>query len=306
MPFLGMTRDELRQALEELDQAIFHHERWCEELNRTLVCRLAPDQRDVDENAHRHCRFGQWLYGPGAARLGRHPAFEEIAKAHERMHRAAKSLLDASTAGQTIELQRYERLVNALKEMRLEIANTKHELEDALLNIDPLSGAANRVGMLTKLREQHELVRRKAMACAIAMMDFDHFKGINDTHGHSAGDQVIAKTSQMILRNMRPYDALYRYGGEEFLIALPNTELAAARDILERLRGAIADMSFIDERGQEFHVTASFGLTMLDPDVPVERSIERADSALYAAKAAGRNRIVVWEPAMAQASSRPR
>jgi len=174
------------------------------------------------------------------------------------------------------------------------------------LNIDPLSGAANRVGMLTKLREQHELVRRKAMACAIAMMDFDHFKGINDTHGHSAGDQVIAKTSQMILRNMRPYDALYRYGGEEFLIALPNTELAAARDILERLRGAIADMSFIDERGQEFHVTASFGLTMLDPDVPVERSIERADSALYAAKAAGRNRIVVWEPAMAQASSRPR
>lgn len=299
MPFPGLSPDEMRKALTELDQALFNHEQWCEELNRTLICRLPPDRRDIDNQAHRNCRFGQWLYRSGAQHLAQHAAFKEIESFHERMHRAAADMLESSMRGQEVPLDRYERFINALKQMRLETLTTKRELEDALHNLDPLSGAANRIGMLIKLREQQALVARKLQSCAIAMMDFDHFKRINDTYGHAAGDQVIVRVSQLILRTLRPYDMLFRYGGEEFLICVPNTDLDAACALLERLRQEIAAMKFENGHGGSFTITASFGVTLLDPDMSAEQSIERADQALYAAKATGRNRVTVWDLSMA-------
>ena len=298
MPFPGLTQDEMRSTLDELDRAIFHHEQWHEDLNRTLICRLSPDRRDVNEDAHHNCRFGQWLYGPACKHLAQHPGIKEIESVHERMHRSAKEMLDVSSAGQQVALDRYERFVNALRQLHLEILTTKRELEDTLYNLDPLSGAASRIGMLTKLREQQALVRRKVLTCSVAMMDIDHFKTINDIHGHVVGDRVIVATSQYILRHLRSYDTLFRYGGEEFLICEPNTDLKSSSDNLERLRAGIAAMRFDGARGQSFQITVSFGLTLLDPDVSVEQSIERADKALYAAKAAGRNRVLIWARSM--------
>jgi len=298
MPFPGLTQDEMRSTLDELDRAIFHHEQWHEDLNRTLICRLSPDRRDVNEDAHHNCRFGQWLYGPACKHLAQYPGLKEIECVHERMHRSAKEMLDVSSAGQQVALDRYERFVNALRQLHLEILTTKRELEDTLYNLDPLSGAASRIGMLTKLREQQALVRRKVLTCSVAMMDIDHFKTINDIHGHVVGDRVIVATSQYILRHLRSYDTLFRYGGEEFLICEPNTDLKSSSDNLERLRAGIAAMRFDGARGQSFQITVSFGLTLLDPDVSVEQSIERADKAVYAAKAAGRNRVLIWAPLM--------
>ena len=298
MPFPGLTQDEMRSTLDELDRAIFHHEQWHEDLNRTLICRLSPDRRDVNEDAHHNCRFGQWLYGPACKHLAQYPGLKEIESVHERMHRSAKEMLDVSSAGQQVALDRYERFVNALRQLHLEILTTKRELEDTLYNLDPLSGAASRIGMLTKLREQQALVRRKVLTCSVAMMDIDHFKTINDIHGHVVGDRVIVATSQYILRHLRSYDTLFRYGGEEFLICEPNTDLKSSSDNLERLRAGIAAMRFDGARGQSFQITVSFGLTLLDPDVSVEQSIERADKAVYAAKAAGRNRVLIWAPLM--------
>lgn len=298
MPFPGLTQDEMRSTLDELDRAIFHHEQWHEDLNRTLICRLSPDRRDVNEDAHHNCRFGQWLYGPACKHLAQHPGIKEIESVHERMHRSAKEMLDVSSAGQQVALDRYERFVNALRQLHLEILTTKRELEDTLYNLDPLSGAASRIGMLTKLREQQALVRRKVLTCSVAMMDIDHFKTINDIHGHVVGDRVIVATSQYILRHLRSYDTLFRYGGEEFLICEPNTDLKSSSDNLERLRAGIAAMRFDGACGQSFQITVSFGLTLLDPDVSVEQSIERADKALYAAKAAGRNRVLIWARSM--------
>lgn len=299
MPFPGLSPDDMRKALTELDQALFNHEQWCEELNRTLICRLPPDRRDIDDQAHKNCRFGQWLYRDGAKHLSQHAAFKEIEAFHMRMHRAAAEMLEGSTRGQEVPLDRYERFINAMKQMRLEVLTTKRELEDALYNLDPLSGAANRIGMLTKLREQQSLVARKLQSCAVAMMDFDHFKRINDTYGHSAGDQVIVRVAQLVRQNLRPFDTLFRYGGEEFLICTPHVDLDAACKLLERLRREIAAMTFDDGHGRSFAITVSLGVALLDPAVSTEESIERADKALYAAKSAGRNRVMVWDSSMA-------
>jgi diguanylate cyclase len=301
VPFPGLSRDDMRQALGELDQALFHHDQWCEALNRTLICRLSPDQRDIEEGAHRRCRFGQWLYGHGSGNLARHPGFTEIEGAHARMHDSARGLLAKAGDRAPISLDDYERFIAALKQMRLEVLTVKHELEDAIFNIDALSGAANRIGMLTKLREQQALARRKIHVCCIAMMDLDHFKNVNDTYGHAVGDRAIVAVARLVMAGLRPYDMFFRYGGEEFLICVVNADLEAGRDIVDRLRRDIAAMSIEGEGNSPFHMTASFGLTPLDPDISVEQSIDRADKALYAAKSAGRNRVVIWEPSMSEA-----
>ena len=153
----SLSPDLMRSSVAELEQALFNHEQWCEGLYSTLICRLPPDQRDMEVDAHRRCRFGQWYYGTGSIKLSSHRGFEEIAIEHQRMHQYAATLLNASTHRVPISVQDYERFDSALKRMRLEIATLKHDIEDALYNLDPLTGAASRIGMLTKLREEQEL-----------------------------------------------------------------------------------------------------------------------------------------------------
>jgi diguanylate cyclase len=298
MQISDLTHDELTKALSELDQALFHHEQWHEELNRTLICSLSPDQRDLEKDAHRNCRFGQWLYCGGPRGLATHPAFAEIEVLHQRLHNCARQLLIASANGEQISLQDYELFSNAVRQMRLEMLTTKHEIEDTIYNLDPLTGAASRIGMLTRLREQQALVKRKAQSCCVAMMDLDHFKNINDTYGHAMGDKVLSVLARHLKNQLRPYDMLFRYGGEEFLICLPSSDMKSGRDAVERLCQNLAAVHFKADGNTSFQVTVSFGLTLLDPDVSVETSIERADKALYAAKAAGRNCVRVWDASM--------
>lgn len=298
MSFPGWSQSEMRDSLEKLEQALFHHEQWYEALTRTVICNLSADQRDLDSDAQDKCRFGQWLYGPSAKKLASHPSFVEIESSHKRMHHCATEMLIASAQREPISLETYERFNNALEQMRLEVMTTKQELEDAIYNLDPLTGVANRIGMLTKLREQQALVQRQVHSCCVSMMDLDDFKGINDSYGHSTGDQVLVKCARHATAHLRPYDMLFRYGGEEFLICTPNADLKCGYDTIDRLRSDMAAISFEAADGSTFHVTASFGLALLDPDVSVEQSIARADQALLAAKSAGRNLVLVWTPSM--------
>jgi diguanylate cyclase len=298
MPIPNMSHEQMRSALKELEQAVYNHEQWAEGLFGTLICHLAPDRRDIGEAPHRTCRFGQWYYKSGIAALERYPGIAELGVEHERMHQYAASLLQSSMDGVPISIRDYERFVTALKRLRLEIATVQREIGDALYSIDPLTGTPGRIGMLTKLREQHELVKRRVHACTIAMMDLDQFKAVNDMYGHSVGDKVLIAFARYVMAHLRPYDKIFRYGGEEFLICLPDTDLQAGRDIIERFREELASLPFEAESKARFHVTVSSGLTLLDPDVSVEQAIDRADKALYAAKAAGRNLTLVWDETM--------
>jgi diguanylate cyclase (GGDEF)-like protein len=298
MAIPNMPDEQLRTALKELEQAVYNHDQWAETLYGTLICHLSPDDRDISREAHHICRFGQWYYkSGGAAAMSKHPGFAEIGIEHERMHQYAASLLRSSVDGAPISIKDYERFVTALKRLRLEIETVQHELEGALYNLDPLTGTPSRVEMLSKLREQREFVRR-SHPCVIAMMDLDLFKAVNDKHGHLAGDNVLICFSRYIMAHLRPYDKLFRYGGEEFLICLTDTDLETARTIVERLSVELASLPFEANGKESFTVTASFGLAALDPDLAVERSIDRADKALYAAKTKGRNCVVIWDASM--------
>ena len=178
------------------------------------------------------------------------------------------------------------------------LLTTKHELQRSILNLDPLTETANRADMLTKLREEQALARRKAHSTCIAMVDLDNFKSINDKYGHTVGDQVLVRFTHHMRSRMRSHDTIFRYGGEEFLICTPNTELEAGQAKMELLGKELAEIVIHREGHPPFTTTASFGVTVIDPDVSVQLSIERADKALYAAKAAGRNRTVIWSPSL--------
>ena len=300
-----MSDEIMRTALKQLEQALYNHENWAEALYGTLICRLTPDQRDISADAHRNCRFGQWYYTSGKAAFDRHPGVAEIGMEHEHMHQYATRLLRSSVEGLPILIEDYELFVTALKRLRLEVATVQRELEDALYNLDPLTGTPSRLGMLTRLREQHELVRREVHACTIAMIDLDHFKLVNDQYGHAVGDQVLIRLAHYVMSHLRPYDKIFRYGGEEFLVCMPDTDLRSGRDIIDRLREELAALPHDVNGKGAIHVTVSIGLTLLDPGTPVEQSMDRADRALYAAKAAGRNRIVTWDASMNASPANP-
>lgn len=292
------SKDEIRKAITILDQELFNHNQWMDTLQMTLVCRLRPDDRDLAEDAHRHCRFGQWYYSEGGEYFHSNQNFVELEAAHKAMHERAASLLGLSMQHEDISVAEYEQFLHEQRRMRLQMETLKHELEDEAFNMDALTGAFSRSGMLTRLREQQSLVKRGLESCVIVMMDIDHFKLVNDNCGHTAGDRVLAAFAKHVMSNTRPFDRLFRYGGEEFLLCAPHTDIKTAHDMIERIRSDLAQLAIENNGDAPLHITASFGLAQLDPDLPVVDSIDRADSATYAAKRAGRNRTMIWDPSM--------
>ena len=292
MPFSGLSREQKRSALNDLRQALFQHELWYENFNRTIICGQVPDERDLQDGANYSWPLGQWLHGVGASRLGLHPSFSQILAAHELMHRHAAIMLRIAAEHRSIPLEDYELFLSAQKQVRAQLVTIKHELEDALRNRDPLTGAGNHIAMLTTLRERQALAQRPT---CLVMMDLDHFKEVNDTYGHTLGDEFLVQYAEFVMSHLRPHDEFFRFGGEKFLYAALDAELEQGRAIAEQLREGLSNREFFVEGYLPLTVTASFGLAMLDPSAPVEQSIDRADHALHAAKAAGRDRIAIWE-----------
>ncbi|MDT9643409.1 MULTISPECIES: sensor domain-containing diguanylate cyclase [Pseudomonas] len=137
---------------------------------------------------------------------------------------------------------------------------------------------------------------RHGSSIALLMLDIDHFKSINDRHGHQAGDAVIKRVSELIHQHVRDSDVAGRYGGEEFAILLPHTDLAGARTLAERLRQSVEEQEVI-HNGQVIAFTISLGIACLDRPARDHRClIEWADQALYASKRAGRNRVSTYAP----------
>lgn len=285
----ALSGPDLQSAVAQLDQAIYNHDQWYKSLVRVLVSRLPPDAPDLVADAHTRCRFGQWYDSDAVGALRDLASFTALGEAHKSMHAGATRLLKRVQDNMPIAPPELDQFNNHLDHLRLELESLRRDLTDAAQNRDPLTDARNRASLLSDLREEHALVRRGLQECAISMIDIDHFKDVNDNHGHSTGDAVLRSIAHSLQTNLRSYDRLYRYGGEEFLLCSPQTSLDAAADLAERLRGVVAALSVTDGAGRHVHVTASFGIAALGDTRTVEDSVQRADAAMYRAKKAGRN-----------------
>ncbi len=157
---------------------------------------------------------------------------------------------------------------------------------------DNLTGLLNRTNLHGVLEQEIKRAQRYGHSLSLMLLDLDHFKEVNDNHGHLAGDAVLVQVSRLLKSCLRQCDSLYRYGGEEFLAVLPETELSGARALAERIRRSVAESSY-QYRDHNLRLTISIGLTTLRGEVSVAALIQQADDALYDAKRKGRDRVVM-------------
>ncbi len=158
---------------------------------------------------------------------------------------------------------------------------------------DPLTGTYNRLAFRTLYPRYHEQAQQGGTPLAVMLLDIDNFKHINDRFGHNTGDVVLKEVSSVLQQGIRRTDLLVRWGGEEFLILLPDTSLPEALHLAERLRGHIHQHTFPVAQP----VTASFGVAELRTGESQETFIHRCDEALYLAKQRGKNRVAYWDSA---------
>ena len=161
---------------------------------------------------------------------------------------------------------------------------------------DFLTGLLNRRETFRRLDEELQRSRRLATPFSVLLLDLDHFKQVNDVHGHSAGDLVLQAVAAALRQGVRPYDLCCRYGGEEFLVILPETALEDAAGIAERLRRDIENLKITAAKETALQITASIGAAALLGHETIDQLIARADEAMYNAKSTGRNRVCLAEP----------
>jgi diguanylate cyclase (GGDEF)-like protein len=169
---------------------------------------------------------------------------------------------------------------------------------------DPLMGVYNRRHLERRLDEEMGKALRYGLTLAALLLDLDHFKSINDVHGHAVGDEVLRALGHLMLDAVRKADIVTRYGGEEVLVLAPHTSLAEGRLLAERLRAGVASKPLVrgseTKDGKPLYATVSIGVAALGPDIKDAPSLlKAADDALYRAKREGRNRVVTADEAEA-------
>lgn len=238
--------------------------------------------------------------------LGEHTGrFQEAALMHaqaigqadslESLAGVVKALLDDTRAVQTAVSRSQQRLLadrdqsTLLQERVRELESELRRLSDEV-STDLLTQVANRRGLMSAFdAERARAQRQGGSALAVGLIDIDNFKKLNDTLGHAAGDQALKALAAGVRERLRPQDHLARFGGEEFVVLLPGSEVEEARQALTRLQRSLSEALFLHE-GREVFVTFSAGVTAWRPGEDLQPALERADQALYEAKRTGKNR----------------
>ena len=172
-----------------------------------------------------------------------------------------------------------------------------HQQMEILAMRDGLTGLLNRRAIEEYAEAEFNLTLRKERVLSVIMLDIDHFKNINDRFGHNCGDHTLQQVAKILKEDLRIYDRIGRWGGEEFILILPDTQLMDAAKVAERIRARTAEMEMSLENGEEFSVQISLGIaSTANQFSSLTKLIDAADQALYQAKQTGRNRVCIFEP----------
>jgi len=319
----------LRQVLEQLD-ALSPDNPWLQQQLRALVQAVQPplSQRRLEDL---HARFKDVIVKQVQAReqtlqaqelmrqtlatfLERlaqtadatsqyHSKFEACA---QRLEQATSLAEMAPVVQEAIQTARAfatdtQRVADELIDLRdratraeAEVQRLQRELDQMaeLVSHDLLTGVLNRKGLESAIDRESRRAERQGTRVCLALLDVDDFKRLNDTLGHLAGDAALKHLADVSRRSLRPQDTIGRYGGEEFIIVLPDTEPAKAAEIVRRLQRDLSTHLFL-QGDQQVLITFSAGVTELRPDEPAADAITRADAAMYRAKRAGKNRVEI-------------
>jgi diguanylate cyclase (GGDEF)-like protein len=187
-----------------------------------------------------------------------------------------------------------------LFEILLSQWRNREQLIQQLSRIDPLTNTYNRRSLNQYLEH---IQRKKNQSYALVLLDLDHFKSINDCHGHHKGDEALILVGQLLKQHLRETDIVGRFGGEEFLLLLYHTSLEQAQHTAERCRAAIEHLELKDDNGNRIALTASFGISTAQSPLTPFQLLTQADKALYSAKASGRNQVHIFQAQMENMAS---
>jgi diguanylate cyclase (GGDEF)-like protein len=230
-----------------------------------------------------------WLPSLSINALVDGPADSLEVHARGRCYDVTGSRLDCSDPGSNVVLA--FRDVTVRRDTELALRTAQRELE-RLANTDPLTGLYNRRLFMDRLNQEVQRIRRHPSCLSVVILDLDHFKLVNDQHGHDAGDRVLRAVAKQLQEVKRGSDIAARLGGEEFALLLPATDASGAQHLAQRLRAAIEVIDITAEIGTHGPVTASIGLATVTGNVDdPNQLLKRADDALYQAKDGGRNRV---------------
>lgn len=210
-----------------------------------------------------------------------------LAEVFDNMRESIRHYIDQISAHRA-ELQRQ------VDERTAELVKANHELK-MLSRTDDLTGIPNRRDIMEKIQFEYHRSKRSHQPFAIILGDIDKFKRFNDTYGHDCGDVVLRMVAQTLQASVRKNDYLSRWGGEEFLIVLPETTVEGTLVVAERIRSSVEE-AHLEYEGKKLQVTITLGVAFFDEKLGVDQSIQNADQALYLGKQNGRNRVEFWNP----------
>lgn len=283
---------ELEDTLKVLNSAIKNHRCWFDKLHTSMLCQQPFPEDILNEAAHTQCQFGKWYYGDVSDSIKAFREFAQLEEAHKYMHDNARHLARLCKDKKRITVEDYQPFL----ENQHHLIDLLNQLHDMLIEhqycFDGLTGAVNRKSISLLLEQSFENMRRYDGTYTVAMLDVDHFKKINDAYGHMVGDQALKRLCMFLRSKLRKSDCVGRYGGEEFLIMLPETEQSLAFDVMDECREGLAKEEVIVS-GQTIKIEVSIGVSQLaSDDEDAWQAVKRADFSLYKAKEQGRNRVM--------------
>lgn len=249
---------------------------------------------------HTLCSFGKWLHDASIPYIITTSHFKEVGLLHQNLHDLASDVI-AQTKGGVMKPKNLIHLMQRIDYISLEIGNEIAILNDMIMieeySKDPLTGLLTRRLFEKVMQSQIEIAKATESQCSLMMCDLDHFKSINDTYGHLAGDAVIQHFAESLRTLLRKSDFIFRFGGEEFIIILPSTTEANTRKIAQKLCDFTAEQEIAFE-DKPIRYTVSVGITPISIDSTsyilketINRYVAEADAKLYLAKQNGRNRV---------------
>ena len=255
-----------------------------------LMFPLEEGPLDSEVSVLEQLDFRVWLGHVPPAQEVQYQLYQELTQQQDAVLAYAKDALEAC-AQQRFTSTQFSVMAQAMLDLDRLANRVISSYTNALTDVDRLTGLLNRAAMERDLARETALAHKNSQPLTIAMVDLDHFKRVNDSYGHPVGDVVLQVMAERFLESLRPRDRVYRYGGEEFLVFLPETSLTDAESVLERLRRKACTQP-VHNGSITITQTVSIGVAQVQPGAPYATAIALADKALYSAKNAGRNRIV--------------
>lgn len=278
----------------ELDVAIEAHMDWVRHVLRYTVLGETPGPDVLDAESETLCQFSRWFM-PNRShfeRMSLQSTFR-LEQVHKSMHDSMRTICTGLMSGASVGGAELERFEQAQHELLGLLAQFKTLFLLNAAQADPLTGLRLRAGVENEFLQAQKICRRNQMQLYVGIIDADHFKLINDQHGHLVGDLALRHLADTLRHISRPNEPLIRWGGEEFLLLIQCRSDEEAAGAAQRIVRAVEDAPMPLESGGLLAMSVTMGLARVAAEESMTSALERADRALYAGKSAGRNRYVI-------------